>query len=510
MGLRPGVTAFLEEAVRAGLEGGSVVFVAPPGYCTGACGPELYRRLSASAGPARLVHVASPGVGLEGLAALYRSRLGSTASVGLRLSMAGLPGESLLLASDVVVAGLDSLAYEALGLRAGHYEVPRAHLASAFVLFDDAHVAARGVGGPGAAAAAVRLAAGLGAPVAVVSSTYPAWALGGSSAAVVIAGSLSGCWLPELPGGSRLIVVDDDEYFEWAGSVTWMFEALGGRADAALLAAELAEEGLRVYVAAGGPWEAAEIGAMVESALGGGVAVLHGGMTLRERLEAAAGLDSARVIVGDGTELALEFDADVLVAAAPGLPGGELDLEGLIARVGRVCRGLGRCACYEATVYLYGPGAREASRILEGVNPRLPCTLRPRDRPRRVRPLPRQGSPEDLCSILGGEALVPVVVAPRGWSLRDGVEPLVEAVERGDYALVKASSALTGIPGARLVTFGESLAVLAAAINWEAWGHPAGVSYGLDLASPAILESCRSLARAHARHGVVALVASRD
>ncbi len=549
MSLRPGVSRLAELARERACEAGLVVFEAPTGYGKTRAGPLLYRASRASGCVARLLHALPLRAIVEEAYSHYRESL-QGASVGYQAHGLGMPGKAPFYAPDVVVTTMDSLAFNlfraSVGERGlGHYEVPRAHILSSIVILDEAHLPLSDPSGPATAMVAIDEALlKLFTPVVIETATLPP-AYIGLLASTLQASGAEGVWLTVAPrdgweeqhpakgAGFRVEEVDDSDYYEWAQGLSWLYdrELAEGAAGAARRAAELAEAGLRVFLASSTVKGAVEAFRVLREETGDGrAALIHGRLAVAERMAAIESAKKALVIVGtSAVEAGVNIDADAVVTDVPRVesPGNRIVWESIIQRLGRACRDPRR-RCGVVRVVLYGSGAREVLEALtspEPVNPRIPYGRQGYARLLRERPAPSislerfrllvelaRGLPahdrlewihEILCTPFRNDLLVPIAIPPSGWSPseRDAISTIEERLERGWYVPASLGQARRRASD-WLYQADKGILALTAEARESPWRQPENLALRLEAIDPAKF-SCRVALRL----GLVALIA---
>lgn len=356
-----------------------VVLQAPTGYGKSSGVVRLAPRLVGGVA-ARLVHVLPLRAIVEQVYLWAVEHLEPRGfSVGYQAMGLGLGGKSPFMAPDFTVSTYDSLLLNlyrgnVAEHHLGHYEVPRAHILSGLIVFDEAHLGLRG-GLADSFYTGLASLHSMAVPLAVLTATLPPAALervrsalgGDPSIYTVVPGE--GC--EGLPAGSRSCL--DPSFYEPLLQLEWRYHCIGD-SDDELVETVLGEasRGRRVFLAVKTPGRAIALYDRLRGELGAGsVALIHGRMPPVDRRSHLERLGDATVLVGtSAVEAGVDADFDVLVTEA-------VEPSSLIQRLGRVCRRPGRCR-EPVDVYIAGADKRLKTLCEHPLDPRLPCDYRGR------------------------------------------------------------------------------------------------------------------------------------
>ena len=494
-----------------------MVFEAPTGYGKTRSGPLLYRG-ARSLGVPRLIHALPLRAIVEEAYLHYSSSLPG-APVGYQAHGLGLHGKAPFYAPRAVVTTMDSFAINffrnSVGERGlGHYEVPRAHIITSLIVFDEAHIPLEDANTYVALASMVSALLYLRVPVVLETATLPQEAV---ERILSLAGARGkAVWLRVAETGASErggVVVEDEDYVGWASSIKWDYSALASLEEAAEASVNDALSGKRVFFAATRVADAVAAYKRIVEKVDGAVLV-HGRLTVRDRIEVSKKASSSTVVVGTrAVEAGVNIDADIVYTDLPLLETSEgevVNWPSIIQRLGRACRSRGR-GCGRVGVYIYGQGAPGAVGRLKGVNPRLPSTYRPLIEEtyrytaptlssRLYRELERiaLGHPtherirvvhEFLCgSPFRGKQLLPVILVDE-----PSVEEAIRALEQGDYYLIDNSYVEAAYRRGWLHKSGEGAIHVLLQRYGEGYGHPSDSEYRVAEERVESVASCRRL-----------------
>ncbi|ALL00354.1 CRISPR-associated helicase Cas3 [Pyrodictium delaneyi] len=356
---RPGIDALVKESLH-----GNVVFIAPTGYGKSKSVPKLLEEASRQGVATRVMHILPLRALVEQQYRFLKELLGEAAGylAGLRLEEKGYSGFMLRRA---VVSTLDSFALNIArlpvvelagvleGVLEGHYELPRAAIASSLVVLDETHLYAEPWASEGPLSrwflsVVLQVLAGANIPVVVETATMSERLVNdiarvmGAKIVVVC----RECCRPDW----RCVI---DRGYEEKHNIAWRTSIAPNRDEAVKRAVEYALEGRRVLVVANTVTSALSIYESIIERLGRkNVVLVHGRLSHRDREEAIERISSAKLIVATQVvEAGVDVDAEILVteAAAP---------SSLAQRAGRLCRSnrtLERCRTEPPEIILYMP-----------------------------------------------------------------------------------------------------------------------------------------------------------
>jgi len=540
--VRPGVEKLNEVIGETACDSRPVFFEAPTGYGKTRAGPIIYSTSKGTDCVTRLIHTLPLRAIVEEAYRHYCRSLGNKVSVGYQAHGLGLAGKSPFYAADIIVSTMDSLAFNLFrssvgesGL--GHYEVPRAHLLTSTVILDEAHLPLSDPSGPASAMAAiVATLSKLRVPFVVETATLPP-----SYANILLEqlipydSNISPMWVTIAPRGGwyrdhpisrgkkvgsvNLIVVEDPDYYDWVLSVKWQYQHLRNLENAVYQATNLASSGQTVFFATSTVKDAVKATKLMHEILDNKVVLIHGRLTLADRKNALQQLNSkVKIIIGtSAVEAGVDLDSDVVITDVPVLR--DIIWESIIQRLGRACRNPSR-SCDVVNVYFYGPKSEDAHRTFTNggpLNPRLAYKYKnydgyvnrllmdkraPRINMDRFNKLVELGYMlptydrieavhESLCTPFRSDLLVPMIVPPEGWTFADGVEPLLESIEKGQI-VISSLSQIKKRADEWLARSENGIAVLVARSTWSRRGHPNNIEYKIISIEKEVL-TCQSL-----------------
>lgn len=377
---RPGIDAVAREVSM----GENVVFIAPTGYGKSKSVPRLYEASRGSGLASRVVHVLPLRALVQQQYQFLRRILGDGAGylAGLRLSEEDYSGFMLRRA---VVSTLDSFALNIArlpvaelagvlrGVFEGHYELPRAAIASSLVVLDEAHLYAE----PWASEEPIsrwffsfvlEVLAQARIPLVVETATMSRRLVGevarlSRARIIAVCGSCGAGWS----------TVRDREY-EDLHSFAWETVVARDAGEALKHALGIAETGRKVLFAVNTVGSALRVYEEARSVLGDGVVLVHGRLSHGDKEDAVKRIEEAGFIVSTQViEAGVDVDAEVLSteAAAP---------SSLAQRAGRLCRSkktAEKCANEKPLVVVYKPRSPYpyAGDVVRGVLSRLKSLL---------------------------------------------------------------------------------------------------------------------------------------
>ena len=369
--LRPAQTHLLD--ILGGSSLGQVVFQAPTGYGKTSLTPSIYRVLTGSNGPYRVIHSLPLRAIVEQAYKRFVEELGPDVSIGYQAHGLGLIGKSPFMTPDIVITTLDSLVLNItrfnVGERGlGHYEVPRASILTSLVIFDEAHLPFQDgrVNAVSSMLAVVNALTRLSTPILVETATLSDNILANLCNYMAVASEGPKVVEPVPPGYNPgrlgpciMDPIEDLDFYERAAAVTWNTEATGDPIGKVL---ELTDSGYTVFRAVNSVSRAIEEYLRYKDSLDERVVLIHGRLTPGDRCVMLNRLSRAKVLIGtSAVEAGVDASFNILVTDPSGP-------ESIIQRAGRVCRSLD---CSDAKIFYTGR-CDELCRKLSTVNPRIP------------------------------------------------------------------------------------------------------------------------------------------